>query len=308
MNKFIEIGMKLYHRYLSDIYVIKIFKNSIKVRTKTQGAINFSINDIGKTIYINKADLKYSFKTPEQYFKFLGQKKNKVDQKQLIKIQEERINENFLYTKNYKTPRRFFLCRNNYLKYSINGYFHQYYTGYKKPGNPNFINTLKNTFDSTSYKELIDAQRMVFNIIKQDLENIIRQSNQRSYLCMCVPRAKAIDEYSRWQLMFIKAVSLVAQKTDGLIDGTGYIVRHKNTRTTHLRNVSQEKNDGEMPYPGITKDTCNIDIDKINGKNIILVDDIYTKNVNVAEDCIQALFDSGVRDIIFYVVGYTRRF
>ncbi len=44
-----------------------------------------------------------------------------------------------------------------------------------------------------------------------------------------------------------------------------------------------------MPYVGITKDTCQIDVFVIKNKDIILVDDIYTEGVYVAEDCIQTL-------------------
>ena len=32
-----------------------------------------------------------------------------------------------------------------------------------------------------------------------------------------------------------------------------------------------------MPYIGITKDTCTIS-EKVKGKHILLIDDIYTKN------------------------------
>ncbi len=50
-----------------------------------------------------------------------------------------------------------------------------------------------------------------------------------------------------------------------------------------------------MPYKGITKDTCEINKSLIFGKDIVLVDDIYTEGVFVAEDCIQTLFDFGVK-------------
>lgn len=47
-----------------------------------------------------------------------------------------------------------------------------------------------------------------------------------------------------------------------------------------------ENNTGYLPYPGIAKDTCEIDGSYFHGKDVIWVDDIYTKNTNVAEDCI----------------------
>ena len=37
----------------------------------------------------------------------------------------------------------------------------------------------------------------------------------------------------------------------------------------------------------------------------MLIDDIYTLGVNVVEDCIQALYDRGARQVIFYAVGRT---
>lgn len=321
MDKFINIGTKLYHRYLSDIDVLEIDKNSIKADTKTHGLLEFPIYDIGKTIYIEKSHSNYRFETYESYFKFLEEEKMKEDsEKELLlknepetcvvplsKEQEVQTGGEYVGIKYNKILNEFTIYKNNYLKHDINGYFHQYYTGFQNPGNPDFLNVLKNTFNSTPYQMLIDARNKVIEIITRDIANIMRVSNERNYLCMCVPRAKVLNEYSRLQLMFIEAVSLAAQKTKGLIDGTEYIVRHKNTRTTHLRNVPIEQNDGSMPYPGITQDTCSINGNKITGKNIILIDDIYTRNVNIDEDCIQALFDNGAKNIIFYAIGYTRR-
>ena len=54
----------------------------------------------------------------------------------------------------------------------------------------------------------------------------------------------------------------------------------------------------------MTKDTCSISDDVI-GKDILLIDDLYTKTVNIDEDCIQALLDKGARSVIFYSIGKT---
>jgi phosphoribosylpyrophosphate synthetase len=59
-----------------------------------------------------------------------------------------------------------------------------------------------------------------------------------------------------------------------------------------------------MPYPGITSDTCYIS-ERVIGKNIILVDDLYTKTVNIDEDAIQALLDRGAESVTFYSLGKT---
>ncbi len=55
-----------------------------------------------------------------------------------------------------------------------------------------------------------------------------------------------------------------------------------------------------MPYKGITKDTCKINDELVKNKNVILVDDIYTKNTSVIEDCIQLLLDNGTKCVILY--------
>ena len=61
-----------------------------------------------------------------------------------------------------------------------------------------------------------------------------------------------------------------------------------------------------MPYKGITAKTCEIKARAIKEKNILLVDDIYTEGINVAEDCIQALLDFGAKSVTLYVIARTR--
>ena len=86
-------------------------------------------------------------------------------------------------------------------------------------------------------------------------------------------------------------------------NGTKYIIRHTNTRTTHL-DRNGEGGDGNLPYPGITKDTCTIS-DNVKSKDILLIDDLYTKTVNIDEDAIQALLDKGANSVTFYSIGKT---
>jgi len=128
-------------------------------------------------------------------------------------------------------------------------------------------------------------------------------SFQQEDLTVCVvPRAKAENTYEANQLLFKKVVQYMINELN-FKDGSNYIVRHTNTRTTH-RNRAGYGGDGEMPYPGITKKTCHIS-NKVNGKNILLIDDLYTKTINIDEDAIQALLDYGARSVIFYAVGKT---
>lgn len=199
---------------------------------------------------------------------------------------------------------------NRFLNKPSIGYYHQLYTGYNNPGNPNFLNILKNTFNNESLEAILDASNEVIKILTSEIPNIMKERNIEECVLICVPRAKALDTYYRPQLGFLDSVKIAARKIHGAADGTKYLVRVINTQTTHLKQAAirnQIENDGKGPYPGITKNTCCIAVDKIKGKDIILIDDIYTKNVNIDEDCIQAIMDSGAREVIFFAIGYSRR-
>ena len=200
----------------------------------------------------------------------------------------------------------FVLDNNEFLKNKTIGVYDLYYTGYKNPDNPNYLNVLKNTYNDKPDDELSSALNLLYFTLKNDIKEITSKINDEFTLC-CVPRAKAEEAYETKQLLFKLVVSLVANELK-INNGTSYIKRYKNTKTTHFKNdIPNYINDGELPYPGITKDTCIIS-DEIKGKNIILIDDIYTKTVNVDEDVIQALYDNGAKSILFYAVAYTKRY
>ena len=194
-----------------------------------------------------------------------------------------------------------------YLTQPINGYFNTYYVGYMNEGNPDFLNHLKNTFsraDSSTLWNLINSKEKVVDCLVKDLPEIARTENIARPLCICVPRSKA--NMSEVQMYFRKAIQDACRKI-GMEDGSRVIERVKNTCTTHLRNADVQNNDGPEPYPGITKDTCAIDMAKIRNRNIILIDDIYTKGCNIDEDCIQTLLNAGAQQVIFYAIAYTKR-
>lgn len=194
---------------------------------------------------------------------------------------------------------------NEYLIKSIQAYYHHVYTGFRTEGNPDFINHLKNSFDNTGKNVLQEAIYELIKVLNEELPKI-RDNHRTTNLFVCVvPRSKSENSYSVNQKLFKKCISVVSQKTLGLIDGSSSIIRHTNTRTTHLNN-SGYGGDGEMPYPGITKATCNIS-SEVLGKDILLIDDIYTKDVNIDEDAIQALLDNGAKSVIFYCVGNAHR-
>lgn len=167
----------------------------------------------------------------------------------------------------------------------------------------NLICTFKNDITKYSQAILDDAVNELALILRKDLPEILKISAKPSLRVCVIPRAKKEDAYRADQLYFRATIKNVVNGLYGFEDGTFDIIRHTDTATTHL---SRNGNGGagEMPYVGITNDTCNISEDVV-GKDILLIDDLYTKTVNIDEDCIQALIDRGVRSVMFYSVGKT---
>lgn len=152
---------------------------------------------------------------------------------------------------------------------------------------------------STAYK------RLKF-ILRKELPKIKEKIGVDNLAICVVPRAKEGFVYKEDQLLFRKAVFDVVDelKEDlNLTNGTKYLVRHTSTKTTHLRN-SEDLSPYPAPYPGITQETCYIS-DRVIGKDILLVDDVYTKSININEDAIQALLDKGANSVYFYSIGKT---
>ena len=196
---------------------------------------------------------------------------------------------------------------NGFLEVKTRLFFHTNYLGYRKPGNPDYINVLKNTYNDLSSGVLNGAVSDLARILSDDLpeiQKILRLINLT--VCM-VPRAKAETNYAPNQLLFKSTIRMVIPRIAGMSDGLDYIIRHINTKTTHLPpNTPNYNNDGDRPYPGITIDSCIID-NAVNGRDILLVDDLYTSGVNIDEDAIQALLDNGARSVVLYTIGCKSR-
>ncbi len=206
---------------------------------------------------------------------------------------------------------------NNFLNKDTKAYYTLDYYGGENNDDTKFILTFKNTFCWEKINDLKNAKAKAENILISDLSEIITLENLDECTIVSVPRAKALNTYVPEQLCLIEAISCATKSINNAVDGTNYILRYKNTKTTHLGRVTgrisaqgnipkgNNANDGPEPYPGITRDTCNINADRIKGQTIILVDDIYTADCNVDEDCIQALYDAGAKEVIFYSFAKT---
>lgn len=198
--------------------------------------------------------------------------------------------------------KRFLIRKNDFLDKDIQSYYSCDYIGYRAEGNPDFINNLKNQFDTADRLTIQNAKDELLEILYNDLPRIRALHNTKLSVCV-VPRAKSENFYSDNQKVFRRTISEMICRIDGFEDCTKFIVRQINTRTTHM-DKSGYGGDGDTPYMGITKATCNISND-VNGRDILLIDDIYTKGVNIDEDVIQSLLEIGANSVIFYAVGRT---
>lgn len=200
----------------------------------------------------------------------------------------------------------FTIQQNNFLTQNIQGFYHTDFGGIELPNNPNFLYKLKNDphHKWTEFR-IQEAQQQFRHILNIDLPTILGQINRNPITVCVVPRAKAENTYRANQLLFKSTIKSVVEILAGFNDGTNYIQRHTNTRTTHIRQpIEGFINDGLLPYVGITNATCHIS-DEVIGKDILLIDDIYTRNVNIDEDAIQALLSKGARSVAFYAIGNT---
>ena len=200
------------------------------------------------------------------------------------------------------TMNTFTITSNEFLNRNTQAYYRYDYTTYGTEGNPDFINHLKNQFGDTNVTTLQNAVNELIKVLQEDLPQIKNLHNTNLTVCV-IPRAKAESHYSDNQKLFKRVISSVVDKLSGFTNGTSYMIRNINTKTTHM-NRSGYGGDGDMPYVGITKATCKIASD-VRGKDILLIDDIYTKGVNIDEDAIQALLDNGAKSVIFYAVAKT---
>lgn len=192
---------------------------------------------------------------------------------------------------------------NDYLKYETPAYYHGYH---KKWNNTEvgYINTLKNDEGKFSNNQkdfgytLFSAQNALYKALEKDLPDIANLSTNKLTICV-VPRSRCNSSYESTQLLFIDTIKKYISDNNVMFnDGTDYILRIRDTPTTHTtHNYNSVK-------VGITKSTCMIS-NNIKGRDILLIDDIYTKNVNIDEDAIQAIYDRGANSVIFYALGNT---
>lgn len=191
------------------------------------------------------------------------------------------------------------------LKRPIVGYFHDWYYTYEDPRTKiNYVVTLKNDLLKRTHSEIHFAMHRLLPVLVEDFAQIAKESADRKLTVCGVPRSKAECSYDRWQTGLKRTIRKAVSQNPDLVDGLDFIVRETDTCTTHLMKRARHGGSGEMPRPGLIRDTCRLSSD-IHGRDILLVDDIYTPGVGIDEDALQTLLDAGARSVVFYSVGYT---
>ncbi|MGG7437236.1 hypothetical protein ACQ7CU_04065 [Chryseobacterium arthrosphaerae] len=197
---------------------------------------------------------------------------------------------------------KFIIKTNDYLNRKIEAYYFGDHVSWRKT-KVGFLNTLKNddgTFTNTKRDfgyTLNEAKKRVIDILKVDLKELNNLYDRKFTICI-VPRSKPESHYNSNQLKFSEAIKEFVSGNKEFYDGTDYIQRTTETSTTHIT----KKYDSVIV--GITEETCFIS-DEVFGKDILLIDDLYTETVNIIEDAAQALFNNGAKSVVLYTIGKT---
>lgn len=191
--------------------------------------------------------------------------------------------------------------KNRFLGRVVKIYCHARYYGFHSDVNTiAFVNFLKN--DLRTFTHLVPASELeAAQVLANDLAGLTRMYGP---LTVCgIPRSKRESVYPVEKMGLKRAIRRAVLGNSMLSDGLDYIIRHTDTLCTH-RSRWGYGGAGEAPRPGLLRDTCTLS-PAIAGKNIVLVDDIYTPGVGIDEDGVQALFDAGAKNVILYTFGYT---
>lgn len=195
-----------------------------------------------------------------------------------------------------------FACTDSDGELSVDGFFHDEYYGMSSPNNRiRFVNVLKNDYQNASPDEIRFAEEILADAIRHDLARITRHYGPMTLVG--VPRSKREASYPQSKMGLKRALRLAASENPQLSDGLDFIVRQRDTLCTH-QGYWGRGGYGEGPRPGLIEDTCVLS-PRIEGRDILLVDDIYTPGCGIDEDAICAVLNAGARSVVFFAIGYT---
>ena len=183
-------------------------------------------------------------------------------------------------------------------------FYHEGYVRFQERGRTAYINFLKME-ERFQDAILIASKDHLREILRIDLPLVLARSGVARLTFVCVPRAKHEGFYDVAQQSLRTTVAEVVRTLPGYEDGTNWIKRVVDTKTTHRHQnmfYLGKPNEGKMPYAGISRDTCTFD-PRIAGRDLVLFDDIYTRGVGIDEDLVQTLLDLGARSVRMYCLA-----
>lgn len=83
---------------------------------------------------------------------------------------------------------QFEILANEYLSIKVTAFFHVPYTRMGSPGNPNYLNDLKNTFNDFSQAKLQSAVQELTRTLQTDLPNIFKSLGYEKMVVCVIPK------------------------------------------------------------------------------------------------------------------------
>ena len=291
LNKQIEKGFVV----LKIIPLAKAIENN-------GGTYIFRQTDFGNKIAFGSISANFSKLFPIEYQNIDFIKEN-IDQVYITKTLWIEKKQLFYQVNIESLPdiNEFTVQKNECLNRPVRAFYHVNYRGYGNSGNPNYINVLKNEGGRESEDNLANASNELNGVLTQNIPEIKKRLGYQSLVVVVAPRSKASQSSGyQWFRNGIKTW-INSQPDHGIIDGTGYIVRVKDTKCTHL---NADDDIAPLPYKGITSDTCQL-LEDLSDKHVLFIDDIYTPYVNIDEDALQFLLDNNTASVTLYTIGRT---
>lgn len=137
----------------------------------------------------------------------------------------------------------FIIESNRFLKKDTTAYYHYKYTRYREPNNPDFLVTLKNTYNSSDYKtiqNLEEAMLEVKDCVGEFLTFIANNHYGQIPVCV-VPRSLVQTNDNKMQFCFKQAIKEIIKgfndhnRTNKFIDATNCIMRHTKTKNNAFK-------------------------------------------------------------------------
>lgn len=290
-DEYVTIKSSVLHQFVKDTNEVIAYKYK---------------SQYGMGLRIGSILAKFSKITPDERIERVLSCSNYMDDENIYIDTKLNVKQKQIYYQTRVEPydiNKFLIKSNEFLQLETIGYYHTDYKHYKEEGNPDYINVLKNQYDNTNHIQLEEAAQIVKTILDRNLPAIKQMYQEKTLRIVTVPRSKSIQE--EWFQWFRKTISewVNSHINMGFENGCYDIIRVKDTFTTHS-NLSSDID--PKPYVGITKNTCTIS-QEIAGRDILLIDDIFTPGVNIDEDAIQALHDNKAKSVMFYSIAKTQK-